>query len=106
LGGDEFESWKIFSRNLPPSRENHHRRNLFGRYAVQIPGWFIGDQNGGIGDDGAGDGDPLLFALSIPARRFRRVVFPEPDGLISARKSLSAMSKVISCRTGTARFSR
>lgn len=26
----------------------HHRQNLFGRYAVQIPGWFIGDQNGGI----------------------------------------------------------
>ena len=40
----------------------HHRQNLFGRCAVQIPGRFVGNQKGGIGDDGAGDGDPLLLA--------------------------------------------
>jgi hypothetical protein len=29
---------------------------------VQIPGWLVGQQNRGIGDQGTGKRDPLLFA--------------------------------------------
>ena len=29
---------------------------------IQIPGWLVGQQNRGIGDQGAGKCNPLLFA--------------------------------------------
>ena len=50
--------------------------------------------------------DRPAVRLVDPGQEVQEVVFPEPDGPISARNSPSTMSNVISCRTGTARFSR
>src|SRR5437660_7361879 len=44
--------------------------------------------------------------LSMPAIRFNNVVFPDPDGPISPRKSPSAISNEISRRTGISSESR
>ena len=40
----------------------HHRQNLFGGDTVEIACRFIGNQDGRVGDDGAGDSHALLFA--------------------------------------------
>src|SRR5512137_2484195 len=47
-----------------------------------------------------------LSALSMPASRLSRVLFPEPDGPINARNSPSAISKLMSCRTGISWLTR
>src|SRR5918994_2944153 len=44
--------------------------------------------------------------LSMPAIRFNRVVLPEPDGPMKARKSPSAILSEILRRTGISRLSR
>src|SRR2546422_4478066 len=44
--------------------------------------------------------------LSMPAIRFNSVVFPDPDGPISPRKSPSGISNEISRRTGISCESR
>jgi hypothetical protein len=44
--------------------------------------------------------------VSIPAIRFRSVVFPEPEGPISATKSPSAIERETLFNTGTLNLSR
>src|SRR4029453_7207224 len=60
--------------------DHHHRlaevglqlaqqtEDLLGVARVKIAGRLIGDDEGGIGDDGAGNGDPLLLAARQRAR--------------------------------------
>ena len=38
---------------------------------IQIPGWLVGQQNGGIADQGAGQNHPLLFAAGQLSRAMR-----------------------------------
>jgi hypothetical protein len=42
-----------------------------------------------------------LSGLSMPAMRLRRVVFPDPEGPMSARNSPSSISNVMSFSTGS-----
>ncbi len=55
--GDDDESDALFLVQL--LQQGHHLRA--GR-AVQIAGWFIGQDERGVVNEGAGDSHPLLFA--------------------------------------------
>ena len=40
----------------------HQFKDFFSRNPVQVSGWFIGNQDRRVGDDGAGDRNPLLLS--------------------------------------------
>ena len=43
-------------------RMAHERQNLGSRRAVQVAGWFVGEDDVGLARKSSSDGDPLLLA--------------------------------------------
>jgi len=39
-----------------------HGQDSVGILGIQVAGWFVGQDDSGAGDEGAGDGNALLFA--------------------------------------------
>ena len=62
---------------LPAIEHLEQGKNFVGGFAIQIAGWLVAQKNGRVGDDGAGDADPLLLSPRHFARLVRRAV-PEP----------------------------
>src|SRR5262249_41018222 len=46
-------------------------QNIDRQLWIEITGWFVGEQQRGLTDDGARDGDALLFTAGQHASRFR-----------------------------------
>src|SRR4051812_25757289 len=55
VGRDEDRSTDA----VDPVKELH---DTYARVRVEIPGWLVGDEDRRLGDEGAGDRDPLLLA--------------------------------------------
>ena len=70
--------------------------NIPGGYAVQIAGGFIGDDEQGIGDDGAGDRYALLLSAGQLGRIMRRTV-NQTDHF---KCKLDALAPVATTQTG------
>ena len=71
-----FGSWVTMTTVLPWSRTSIRKKieDLFRRLAVEVAGGLVGDQQPGVGDDGAGDGDALFLAPGELGRAVVRAV--------------------------------
>ncbi len=54
--------------------------DLFSGGGVEISGGFVGEENDGVIDDGAGDGDPLAFAAGELAGEVKEAMFQTEPG--------------------------
>ena len=67
-------------RPVPFGEVEQHVHDLRARLAVEVAGWFVGKQQIGLGGEGSGDGDTLLFAAG-ELRRVMRQAVAETDRL-------------------------
>ena len=81
--------------------------DVLGVARVEVAGGLVGDDEIGIGDDGARDGDALLLAARERARRVVAVRSSSPTtrSAVSARRVRSSLSRWVSS-SGSATLSR
>ena len=56
-------------RGAQPVQRLEQAQQLFGHHAVHAAGRFVGDDQAGAGDDGAGDGQSLFLAAGQGGRQ-------------------------------------